>query len=269
MHPRISLHQVAFANESVSSFVEYCQTAGISQMTLVSLFLKKPGGMAAAAHALAHGNVKVATVNHPFAMFPNLQDDNGAAGEGLLQAIDLAASLGARAIYLQTGGRGALSWEQAAEKFAALVAPCRSAARARGITLMVENASSFNADIHIAHTLHDTIALAEIAGIGVCIDLQPCWAEAGLARLFKRAAPITGLVQVSDYVLGDRSAPCRAVPGDGTIPLEHLIADILNVGYQGVFDIELVGPRIEAEGARAASSRAAERLSGILTRLGA
>ena len=79
--------------------------------------------------------------------------------------------------------------------------------------------------------------------------------------------PMTGLVQASDYVLGDRTAPCRAVPGDGAIPLERLLGDILDAGYTGVFDLELVGPRIEAEGNRAATRRAAERLSEILYRL--
>jgi hypothetical protein len=36
-----------------------------------------------------------------------------------------------------------------------------------------------------------------------------------------------------------------------------------------VFDLELVGPRIVTEGARAASIRATEKLSEILVKLGA
>ena len=93
--------------------------------------------------------------------------------------------------------------------------------------------------------------------------------EAGLASLFLDAMPVTGLVQVSDYVLGDRTTPCRAVPGDGVIPLDRLIGDLLESGYAGLFDLELIGPRIAAEGAYAASTRAAERLSEILMKLGA
>jgi sugar phosphate isomerase/epimerase len=160
-----------------------------------------------------------------------------------------------------------LTWEQAAERFAVLVAPCREQAAAAGVRLLVENASVFNADIHIAHTLTDTITLAELAGIGVCMDLHTCWVEAGLRELIERAVPLTGLVQVSDYVLGDRVAPCRAVPGDGAIPLERIIGDVIDAGYDGVFDLELVGPRIEAEGPRVATKRAAERLSVLLTKL--
>jgi sugar phosphate isomerase/epimerase len=93
--------------------------------------------------------------------------------------------------------------------------------------------------------------------------------EAGLKPLFRRAMPLTGLVQVSDYVLGDRSTPCRAVPGDGAMPLERLLGDVLDAGYTGLFDLELVGPRIEAEGGFAASRRAADYVSELLTRLGA
>ena len=159
--------------------------------------------------------------------------------------------------------------EQAAERFAALIAPCKAPAAAQGVRVLVENASSFNADIHIAHTLADTIALAELAGIGLCIEWHACWMEAGLKTLLRQAIPMTGLVQVSDYVLGDRTAPCRAVPGDGVIPLDRILGDVLEAGYQGVFDIELVGPRIAAEGARAATQRAAQAISEILTRLGA
>jgi sugar phosphate isomerase/epimerase len=81
--------------------------------------------------------------------------------------------------------------------------------------------------------------------------------------------PDTRLVQVSDYVLGDRVTPHRAVIGDGTVPVERLCGQLLELGYRGVFDLELTGPRIDAEGHRAAFARAAENLSEILTRLGA
>ena len=81
--------------------------------------------------------------------------------------------------------------------------------------------------------------------------------------------PLTGLLQVSDHVPGDRTTPCRAVPGDGAVPLEAILRDVLDLGYTGLFDLELVGQRIEAEGAAQACIRAARTLSNLLTRLGA
>ncbi|MCX7865191.1 MAG: hypothetical protein N2423_09195 [Novosphingobium sp.] len=53
------------------------------------------------------------------------------------------------------------------------------------------------------------------------------------------------------------------------VPLEALIGDILELGYQGVFDMELIGPRIMKEGPKAAALRSAEALSAILEKLGA
>lgn len=238
-------------------------------MTLVTLLMTRQDDLEIIKASAAVGGPKARTVNHPFAIFPNLQEDTGQAAQRLSEAIGVAASIGADAIYMQTGGRGKLDWEQAARRFMDLLAPCKDVAREKGIRLMIENASPFNIDMHIAHTLADTILLAEMAEIGVCIDLQPCWGEAGLAQLFRRAMPITKLVQVSDYVMGDRVAPCRAVPGDGAMPLERLVSDLLDAGYEGLFDLELVGPRIDKEGGAAASLRAVKWLSHLLTKLGA
>lgn len=269
MHPRISLHQVAFLEQRTATFLAHCRRIGVAHASLVTSVLDRPGEIDGARTELIAGGVDVPTLNHPFGRCPDLEHDAGGASEQLLRAVAVAESLGATAIYLLTGGRGSLSWEQAAERFATLIDTGRAAAARAGITLLVENASPFNADIHIAHTLGDAITLAELAGTGLCIDLHACWAEAGLTKLFERAMPRTGLIQVSDYVLGDRSAPCRSVPGDGDIPLRRLIDDLLTAGYTGLFDLELVGPRIEAEGPAAATRRAAEWLSELLTELGA
>ena len=269
MHPRVCLHQVGFLSESTPAFIAFCREIGVAHMTLANPHMLGPGVLDDALAALAAGGTSATNMAQPFARYPDLEQDAGGAAEALSRAIEAAAVLGMPNVYLVSGARGGLDWEAAAARFAALLAPCRDLAAARGVALMVETANLLNADIHIAHTLDDTIRLAGIAGIGVCIDLGACWFEGGLADKFRRAMPTTGLVQVSDYVLGDRSTPCRAVPGDGAVPLERLIGQILDLGYAGVFDIELTGPRIEAEGHRAAFRRAAENLSDILVRLGA
>ena len=49
--------------------------------------------------------------------------DRGQATEKLNDAIDIAVTLGAAGVYLLTGARGSLTWEQAADRFADLLAP--------------------------------------------------------------------------------------------------------------------------------------------------
>lgn len=265
MHPRVSLHQVALAQEPTAEFLQFCHGEGIQHCTLVTPRLRHEADRKAARES----PVRIGCINHPFALYPDLERDKGDAARALLATIDLAAELSVPSIYLLTGGRGRLSWEEAASRFTDLLAPCRDRAERAGIALLVENASALNADIHIVHTLPDTTQLARIAGIGVCVELHACWPEANLRSNLAEALPLTGLVQVSDYVLGDRSTPCRAVPGDGAMPLERILRDVLDLGYAGLFDLELIGPRIEAEGPRQACRRAAHYLSDLLYRLGA
>lgn len=269
MHPRVCLHQVGFLSESTPAFVQFCREIGVAHMTLANPNMLGPEVLAGTVAALEPGGTTVTNLTQLFARYPDLETDTGGAALALNEAIEAAATLGARHLYIVTGGRGSLDWEGAAARCAELIAPCRKLAESRGVALTVETANLLNADIHIAHTLDDTIRLAEIARIGVTIDLGACWFESNLADKFRRAMPLTRLVQVSDYVLGDRSTPCRAVPGDGVVPLERLLGQLLDLGYTGVFDIELTGPRIVAEGHRAAYTRAAETLSELLTRLGA
>jgi sugar phosphate isomerase/epimerase len=269
MHPRVCLHQVGFLSEGTDAFIRFCGEIGVGHVTLAMLPGTGPEAYDAARAALAGSGVEADNWAHPFARYPDLESDSGEAAARLNSTIDTCAAIGCGHVYLVSGGRGGLDWEGAAAAMARLIPPCREHAAAQGITLSVETANMLNADIHIAHTLDDTIRLAEIAGIGVTIDIGACWFEGGLADKFRRALPNTRLVQVSDYVLGDRVTPHRAVPGDGAVPLERLCGLLLELGYEGVFDLELTGPRIQAEGHRAAFKRAAENLSEILTKLGA
>jgi sugar phosphate isomerase/epimerase len=233
---------------------KYWRTIGLTRLSILDSQLAEPG----LAAVLDDRGYTIEAVCHVFA-----------GRDGLLRVVDAAAALGARMIYMLTGGRGGLTWEQAAERFCSQIAPCVAAANDAGVGLAIENASSLYADIHIAHSLRDTIGLAEMAGIGVCIDLFHCWAEAGLSSLVDRALPRTRLIQLSDYVLGDRSLPARAVPGDGTIAIEGFLAQVIDGGYTHGFDLELIGPRIDREGRFTAASRACDVVTEMLGRLGA
>jgi sugar phosphate isomerase/epimerase len=187
----------------------------------------------------------------------------------LTQLIAIAEKLGAQSIYMLTGGHGSLTWEQAAEAFSAAIAPCVAQARDAGIALAIENALPLYADAHIAHSLRDTIALAEMADIGVCMDLYGCWTESGLRETIERAIARIHVIQVSDYVYGDRALPSRAVPGDGAIPLQRLVEWALAAGYNGAFDLELIGPRIDREGHLTATRRAIGEFGKVMQALGA
>lgn len=270
MHPSLSISSICFLQDSLTRQAQYWRELQPHRIGLAGPQLdnEEPDTIR---QALASGSYTVETIMHPLLFARALDPDPDSWLEPrarLLARIEQAQQLGSKSIYMTTGGHGNLTWEQAAETFAGIIAPCVERASGAGVRLMIENAPPVYADLHIAHTLRDTLTLAELADIGVCVDLIGCWTEAGLQPLLERAAKRCSLVQVSDYVCGDRSLPCRAVPGDGDMPLARLLGWLSDAGYRGAFELELLGPRIDEEGHFAATRRAAQRLGAILESIG-
>jgi sugar phosphate isomerase/epimerase len=271
MHARISVNQICFPGASLDVLAGHWRALHARRVSFVSPTLLADD-LSPVQRALAAGDHRVETITHVFLPGQHLSPDPAswqAARENLSKLIQRADTLRARSIYLITGGHGALTWEEAADAFSAAVAPCAAQARDVGIAIMIENAPALYADVHLTHSLRDTVTLAEMAGIGVCIDLFACWTEAGLRDSIERAVPRCGVIQVGDYVYGDRALPSRAVPGDGNIPLQRPIGWALEAGYAGAFDLELLGPRIDREGHLGATARAAGQVGAILQALGA
>ena len=70
-------------------------------------------------------------------------------------------------------------------------------------------------------------------------------------------------MQVSDFKVGTMCASERVVIGDGDIPLRRLCRALADAGYDGWYDIELLGPAIEAEGYEAVVPRAIARFRAL------
>jgi sugar phosphate isomerase/epimerase len=270
MHERVCVNALCFPGAGFPELAGYWRELAPRRIAFPSALLGDD--LSLPRSILESAGYRFETMNHLFWLGGHADPDGAtwpAERAKLSRVIDAAAALGGHSLYFMTGGHGDLVWERAAEAFGAAIAPCAAQARAAGIELMVEAAPPLYADLHLAHTLRDAITLAEIAGIGVCIDLYASWTEADLERTIRRAMPRCKLIQVADYVYGDRTVPSRAVPGDGNIPIARILDWALSAGYSGAFDLELIGPRIDGEGNVAATRRAADRLGELLHSLGA
>jgi sugar phosphate isomerase/epimerase len=270
MHPRLSVHSVSFLGASLDELDGYWQRLGLRRLSLIAQQLDGDG-TAVVCRLIERRGYAVEAVTHVFATgaLPTGADAISRCRDALLRTVDNAERVGAKTIYMISGGRGDLTWRLAAELFAETLAPCVRRAEQAGVALAVENASNLYVDVHLAHTLRDTITLAEMAGIGICLDHFHCWTEADFPDLVARALPLVRLVQLSDYVLGDRALPARAVPGDGAVPIAPFLEQVLAGGYAGGFDLELLGPRIESEGRFVAVARACDAVRTLLDGLGA
>lgn len=193
-------------------------------------------------------------------------DDAGWAAEihRLTAAVDFAAEAGAPWVYFTTGRQGRLLWEGAAERVAEHLTPLVDYARGRGVGIVLENSLSIRSDISFTHSVRDTAALASRVGAWLCVDLYCCWGEGDLERTLRENLGRIAMVQVSDMRTGDLALPNRRVPGEGDIPLGALVRMVRGLGYEGLVDVELIGPEIDRQGAAVALARSVEWLRAEL-----
>lgn len=269
-HPRVSLSMLSQWNWTVDEDLAYFEREGVEVIGVSLAKLEAAGGWRAVVPRIRDRGFRVANLIGlgPF----QLADPTGwpSGRERMRDALDAAEALGAECIVLTTGPAGPLSWEEAADAYAEAMGPLIAAeAIPRGIRIALEHTNSLRVDIGFLHTLRDAIEFARRLGVGVCMEVNACWAERGLADTIADGIDTITIVQLSDFAVGTHSTPNRLVPGDGDIPMERIVGQLLAAGYPGVFDIEMIGPRIDEEGYERASARAVEYVGALLTRLGA
>ncbi len=268
MHDRISLSAISTYDWSLDEDLAFYADAGITNVGMSVAKLERTG-WEDGVRRVADSGLRVTNLIGlgPFRLDAPANWD--AQRERVQRAIEAAAVVAAECVVFTTGPAGRLTWEEAADALAAALAPGVEEARHRGVPFALEHTNSLRVDVGFVHTLRDVVDLARRLGTGVCMEVNACWAERGLVETVVAGADTLRLVQVSDFAVGTLSTPNRLVPGDGDIPLERILGQVLEAGYEGCFDLELIGPRIDEEGYAAAARRSIERLTAMLTNLGA
>lgn len=265
-HPRLTVSGLSSWSWSLEDDLAFWAEAGIERVGIWADKLDAVGweaGLARVAEArLSVGNVIAAG---PFALDEPRQWDEGR--QRLEALFGAAEHLGAPVVAITPGPARQLSWDEAAAALAEAVRPVVAAHP--GTTLAVEHAHALRVDLGFLHSLADAVDLAELADVSVCMEVNACWAERGLLDTITEHVDRIGMVQVSDFRVGTRLTPDRVVPGDGDIPLRAVLGGLLDAGYTGDLDLEVVGPRIEDEGYASAICRSVEALSRLLDDLGA
>jgi sugar phosphate isomerase/epimerase len=269
VHPRLGLNSLSTASWPLERDLELYADLGVRR---AGLFLDK---LVACGEDRAVDLVKDAAlaVDHVFARGVVPADPGSWAADRrrLLGALEVAESLGAPVLTITTGAAGRLEWDQAAAALAEALEPVLADAHRRSITVAIEQTLPVRVEVGFVHSFADSVTLADRLGqgIGVVLEAGYCFAERDLEGSVGSAAGAGRLaaVQLSDLVTPSATIPDRAVPGDGVIPLERIVRLALDNGYQGAFELEMLGPRIEAEGYAAACQRAVHFIDDLLTRM--
>jgi sugar phosphate isomerase/epimerase len=172
-----------------------------------------------------------------------------------------AQEIGAETLVITTGPAGSLRWEEAADALATFLEPL---GHEWPVPLLIEHTNQLRTDISFVTTLRDAVDLARDIGVGVVMEINACWMERALHQTIERSIDLIGLVQMSDTFPHTHCTPYRAVPGDGVVPIRPILRRLLDAGYPGVFELEVLGPRIEEEGYDSAVPRAVASLARMI-----
>ncbi len=253
VHPRISVNSISSLRQPLEDDFALWSELGITHVGLTSPKLDA-AGWDTSLEAVLDAELRVSSL----AAFRE-------------EPVDFAfmTGVGCGLVYTVSGGGGMAPWEEAASTFCEEVAPFIANATEAGVRVAVEPTNPLRSDVSFVHSVRDAMDLARMAGMGVVVDFYSSWHERGLENLVQENIDLVALVQISDYKLGTFDMPNRCAIGDGDLPVERLLKMVLDAGYEGPFDLELIGPVIEEEGYRAPIVRSIERASEMLDRLGA
>lgn len=261
-HPRLSVSEMCTYPWSFADELDLWDDLGVKNVGVITAKLDAFGRDKAVA-ALHERSMRATTVITGCFDLANRAswDDTRAQIDA---ACDLAAEIGG-VVYFTPGRRDGRSFDELTSSLAEAVAPCTKHAASRGVRLAIE--PSLRTDVSYVHTLRDALDVVEVAAIDVIADLGNCWMERDYEDTVRRAGSKMACVQFADAIFGTRGEPPpggRAVPGDGDLPIAAFLQAALDGGYTGPFELEMVGPKIEAEGHEPALRRAVQRATEIL-----
>ena len=263
MHDRISVSAISTFDWPLDQDLTFYAAAGITNVGISVAKLERFGWDEGTSRIVDAG-LRVTNLIGLGPFHLAHPDRWGEQQDRLERALDVAERVNAECLVVTTGPAGPLTWEAAADALEHALAPVLREAHARNIPFAIEHTNSLRVDVGFVHTLRDAIDLARRLKVGVCMEINACWAERGLAETVLEGVDALALVQVSDFKVGTLSTPNRLVPGDGDIPLALIIGDVLRAGYRGCFDLELIGPAITTEGYESSIARSMTVLEELL-----
>jgi sugar phosphate isomerase/epimerase len=253
-HPRISVNSICSMNQPLQEDLALWSDLGIDNVGLISPKLEA-AGWDDSLKAVLDAKLVVSSMS--------------SYRDGISESLPFTAAAGCDVLYTVSGSFGPVVWEDAADRFCEVMVPVVAEAKEHGVRLAVEPTNPLRTDVSFVHTVRDAIHLARMAGISIVVDFYSAWYERNLDELVRQNIDLVAMVQIGDYKLGTFDIPNRCAVGDGDIPVERLLKMMLDAGYEGDFDLEILGPRMEDEGYRAPIVRSVERTTEILDRLGA
>lgn len=166
-----------------------------------------------------------------------------------LDAIDVAAQLEADCLVVLAGSRSGHTRNHAKRLLSQALKVLAEAAQAVGIQLAVEPmhvgcAHEFTFLTSIPDTL-DVISKIGRSNCGIVFDCYHMAQDENAIDWLPAIVPFTRLVQLGDSKQTPMGEQNRCMLGQGRVPLANIVQTMEQYGYQGYYEVELIGEDLE------------------------
>ena len=172
------------------------------------------------------------------------------AVEDALDAVRLAARLEAGCLIVHSGARAGHTRNHVRRMFHAALEQVLAAAEPLGVTIALEPMHpSCAADWTFLSGLDETLEVVRNCGsnhLKLAFDTYHLGHDDAVLQRLEEIAPLIAIVQLGDARQAPCGEPSRCRLGDGMLPLSRVVSSLLGAGFNGFFDIELMGEEIEA-----------------------
>lgn len=166
------------------------------------------------------------------------------------EAIRTAAALRTNCLIVHTGARAGHTHNHARRLLKSAFAELLPLAAEHNITLALEPMHpSCGAEWTFLTDIHDTLTFLDSLNepsLKIVFDTYHWGFDPLVLNRVAQLAPRIAIVQLGDAKQPPDDEPNRCPLGEGEIPLKEIIAGLKAGGYQGFFDVELMGEDIEA-----------------------
>lgn len=170
--------------------------------------------------------------------------------EDAREAIRLAGEMRAGCLVVYSGARAGHTQNHARRILKSALSELAPIAAEFGVTLAIEPMhAACAADWTFLTDLDETVATLEEIGspaMKVCFDTYHLGQAADVLDQIPTIASRLALVQLGDARMPPQEEPHRCRLGEGFIPLKEIVAALHDAGYDGFFEVELMGEEIEA-----------------------
>jgi len=169
--------------------------------------------------------------------------------EDAIEAVKTAAALQTDTLVVYSGARAGHTYNHAKRLIHGALGELIPVAAQAGVYLAVEPMHpGCAAEWTFLNTVEDMLALFEAVGstqVKMVFDTYHLGLQEGTLERIAELAPHVAIVQLGDARQPPTGEQNRCRLGEGNVPIKELVAALRSAGYDGYFDVELLGEEIE------------------------